>query len=104
MTIFNGRRKNSIIIAICATVNATVIASMAALTLGRNRRVKHKMLFSGILILPLMIPEIVTAVATLTFFSAIGLSLGLGQHHHRSYRVLHPLRLSANPCAACRDG
>ena len=70
--------KNSIIIAICATVNATVIATMAALTLGRNRRVKHKMLFSGILILPLMIPEIVTAVATLTFFSAIGLSLGLG--------------------------
>lgn len=70
--------KNSLIIAICATVNATVMAAMAALTLGRNRRVKNKMLFSGILLLPLMIPEIVTAVATLTFFSAIGLSLGLG--------------------------
>ena len=70
--------KNSLVIAICATVNATVIAAMAALTLGRNRRVKNKMLFSGILLLPLMIPEIVTAVATLTFFSAIGLSLGLG--------------------------
>ena len=70
--------KNSLVIAICATVNATVIAAMAALTLSRNRRVKNKMLFSGILLLPLMIPEIVTAVATLTFFSAIGLSLGLG--------------------------
>ncbi|WP_416538514.1 MULTISPECIES: ABC transporter permease [Phaeobacter] len=70
--------KNSLIIAVFATVNATVIATMAALALGRNQAVKHKNMFSGILILPLMIPEIVTAVATLTFFSAIGLSLGLG--------------------------
>jgi len=70
--------KNSIIIAIFATINSTVIATMAALALGRNRAIKKKSLFSGILILPLMIPEIVTAVATLTFFSAIGLSLGLG--------------------------
>ncbi len=70
--------KNSLIIAVCATFNATLIATMAALTLGRNRAVKKKDLFSGVLILPLMIPEIVTAVATLTFFAAIGLSLGLG--------------------------
>ena len=30
------------------------------------------------IMLPLMIPEIVTAIATLSFFSAIGLSLGIG--------------------------
>lgn len=70
--------RNSVIIAVFATVNATVIATMAALTLGRSRTVRNKNLFSGILILPLMIPEIVTAVATLTFFAAIGLRLGLG--------------------------
>ena len=70
--------KNSVIIAIFATINATVIATMAALALGRNKAIKQKNFLSGLLILPLMIPEIVTAVATLTFFSAIGLSLGLG--------------------------
>jgi spermidine/putrescine transport system permease protein len=70
--------KNSVIIAIFATINATTLATMAALALGRNKKIKQKQLFSGVLILPLMIPEIVTAVATLTFFSAIGLSLGLG--------------------------
>lgn len=70
--------KNSLIIAVCSTASATAMATMAALALSRNRAVKNKKLFGGILILPLMVPEIVTAVATLTFFSAIGLSLGLG--------------------------
>ncbi|MDO6589752.1 spermidine/putrescine ABC transporter permease PotC [Loktanella sp. D2R18] len=69
---------NSVIIAIFATIAATTIATMAALTLSRNKRVKGKPVFGGVLIFPLMIPEIVTAVATLTFFAAIGLSLGLG--------------------------
>ena len=69
---------NSLIIASIATVLATTIATMAALTLVRNRKVKGKSVATGLIMLPLMIPEIVTAVATLTFFSAIGLSLGLG--------------------------
>ncbi|MFV1528784.1 MULTISPECIES: ABC transporter permease [unclassified Phaeobacter] len=69
---------NSLIIALCATASATTLATMAALSLGRNRRVKGKPIFNGLIILPLMVPEIVTAIATLTFFSAIGLSLGLG--------------------------
>ena len=69
--------KNSVIIALCATAGATVIATLAAVTLERSRQVKYKPIFGGMLLLPLMIPEIVTAVATLTFFSAIGLSLGL---------------------------
>ena len=70
--------QNSVIIAISATGLSTVIATMAALTLARNRRIERKDMFSGLILLPLMIPEIVTAVATLTFFTTIGLSLGLG--------------------------
>ena len=70
--------KNSLVIALCATVGATLIATMAALALGRSRLIQRKALFSGALILPLMIPEIVTAVATLTFFSTVGLALGIG--------------------------
>lgn len=68
---------NSLVIAICATVLATIFATMAALSLVRNRKVKGKTIFSGLIVMPLMVPEIVTAIATLTFFSAIGLSLGL---------------------------
>lgn len=69
---------NSLVVAICATVLSTIVATMAALALGRNRKVKAKPLFNGLIVLPLMVPEIVTAIATLSFFSAIGLSLGLG--------------------------
>jgi len=69
---------NSLIVASVATFFSTIFATMAALTLARNKKVKRKPLFNGMLMLPLMVPEIVTAVATLTFFSAIGLSLGLG--------------------------
>lgn len=69
---------NSLIIALCSMVFSTILATMAALSLGRNRKIKRKPIFNGLIILPLMVPEIVTAIATLTFFSAIGLSLGLG--------------------------
>lgn len=70
--------KNSLIIAFFATIFSTAIATMGALALGRNAKIKRKDLFTGTILLPLMIPEIVTAIATLTLFAAIGLSLGLG--------------------------
>ena len=69
---------NSLIIAVTATAFATIIATVAALAMARGRPFKGKPAVSGVLMLPLMVPEIVTAVATLTFFTAIGLSLGLG--------------------------
>lgn len=70
---------NSLIIATISALIATIIATMAALALVRNKRLKKGHgAFNGVLMLPLMIPEIVTAVATLTFFAAIGLSLGIG--------------------------
>lgn len=69
---------NSIIIATASMIFATTFATMAALAISRNRKIKGKEYFTGAIMIPLMIPEIVTAVATLIFFSAIGLSLGLG--------------------------
>ncbi len=69
---------NSLIIATSATAMATVVAVLAALTLARGGRFRGQGPVYGILTLPLMVPEIVTAIATLSFFSAIGLSLGLG--------------------------
>ncbi|WP_170346189.1 ABC transporter permease [Ruegeria atlantica] len=69
---------NSLVIATTATVFSTTMATMAALSLTRNNALPRKPLFNGMLLLPLMVPEIVTAVATLTLFATIGLSLGLG--------------------------
>ncbi len=69
---------NSLIIAVTATAIATVIATLAALVMARGGPFRGKSAVYGVLMLPLMVPEIVTAVATLIFFSAIGLSLGLG--------------------------
>lgn len=69
---------NSLIIAACATAIATTVAICAALVMARGGRFRGNSTALGLVILPLMVPEIVTAVSTLTFFAAIGLSLGLG--------------------------
>lgn len=68
---------NSLIIAAVATLCATSFALLAALALERMRQ-KRAMFASGFLSLPLLVPEIVTAVTTLAFFSSIHLRLGLG--------------------------
>ncbi|MBH0236222.1 ABC transporter permease [Methylobrevis albus] len=69
---------NSVIVAVVATVAATLLALPAALALERGRAFRGKAAAEGLVALPLVAPEIVTAIATLVFFSAIGLRLGLG--------------------------
>jgi spermidine/putrescine transport system permease protein len=69
---------NSMVVATSATAIATVVAICAALVMARGGPFRGKSTALGLVILPLMVPEIVTAVSTLTFFAAIGLSLGLG--------------------------
>ena len=68
---------NSLIVAVVATVFATAIATLAAITLARSGPFKGKMASLGLVTLPLMVPEIVTAVAVLIFFSRLGFSGGL---------------------------
>jgi spermidine/putrescine transport system permease protein len=70
---------NSLVVGITATAFATTFATFAALIMARSRRFRGQSLSNAILMLPLIVPEIVTAVATLSFFSAIGLKLGLGR-------------------------
>ncbi len=69
---------NSLVVAASATTVATVLATLAALVMARGGPFRGKGPAYGMIVLPLVVPEIVTAVATLTFFAAIGLSLGLG--------------------------
>jgi len=69
---------NSLIVAFVATGVATTIATIGALILARGGNFKGKTASLGLMMLPLMVPEIVTAVAVLIFFSTIGLNWGLG--------------------------
>jgi spermidine/putrescine transport system permease protein len=68
---------NSLIVAAIATVIATTIATLAALVLARGRNFRGSATALGIVSLPLVVPEIATAVATLSFFAVIGFELGL---------------------------
>ncbi len=68
---------NSLSIAVCATVMATVMATLAALVLARGGQFKGKNASLGLITLPLVVPEIATAVATLSFFAIIGFQLGI---------------------------
>ena len=69
---------NSLTVAVSATAIATCIAISAALALARGGAFRGKTLSAGLIALPIVVPEIVTAVATLMFFTALGLRLGLG--------------------------
>jgi len=69
---------NSLVVATVATACATAIATIGALVLARGGNFKGKTVSLGLITLPLMVPEIVTAVAVLIFFAAIGLNWGLG--------------------------
>lgn len=69
---------NSLIIATCATIAATSIATVSALAIARGGNFKGKTLSFGVVTLPLVVPEIVTAIAVLIFFASLNLNLGLG--------------------------
>ena len=69
---------NSLIVAVFATVISTAIATIGALVLARGGNFRGKTMSMGLITLPLMVPEIVTAVAMLIFFAAIGMNWGLG--------------------------
>jgi spermidine/putrescine transport system permease protein len=58
-------------VAIVATVFATVFATMAALATTRTPPYRGQTVAYAIINQPLMVPEIVTAVATLSFFAII---------------------------------
>ena len=73
---FRGAAWNSITIALLAATTATAIAMAAAVAMVRGGRFRGKSASFALINLPLMVPEIVTAVATLIFFSAIGMTTG----------------------------
>lgn len=67
----------SLTVAAVATVLATTVALLAALVLVRSRDLRYRRLSETVVNLPLLLPEIVLAVAVLILFSQIGLQNGL---------------------------
>ena len=74
---FKEAARNSFIIAIVAAITSTTIATLAATAMVRGGKFKLRAVSFGLISLPLMVPEIVTAVATLIFFNSIGFDRGL---------------------------
>ncbi|MDE0524619.1 MAG: ABC transporter permease [Boseongicola sp.] len=67
---------NSFSIALIAATMSTAIATSAATGIVRGGRFRLRTASLGLISLPLMVPEIVTAVATLIFFNFIGFTRG----------------------------
>lgn len=73
---FRAAAFNSIVVASVSAFLATALATMAALGF-RGRPIRGQGMMVPFLSFPLVVPEIVTAVATLIFFIAVGIPLGL---------------------------
>ncbi|MBE3639298.1 ABC transporter permease [Mangrovicoccus algicola] len=67
----------SLTIAVIATIGATTIALMAAMVLSRAPAKGIYRLSEAVVNLPLMLPEIVVAVAVLILFSQLGIADGM---------------------------
>lgn len=68
--------QNSLKVALLATLLSTVIGTMAALALSRYR-FRGRQMVGSLAYLPMMVPEIVTGIALLSFFIQIGIQLSL---------------------------
>ena len=67
----------TVIIAVIATVVATVVGTITAIGLSKSRKVVQKMV-ERINVLPVMNPDIVTAISLLMFFSVLTVKKGFG--------------------------
>jgi spermidine/putrescine transport system permease protein len=67
---------NSVIVALSASAVSTVVGTAAALALARYRFFGDRF-YRGLLLLPMIMPDIVLGIALLIFFVGAGVSLGL---------------------------
>lgn len=75
---FGLAARNSLTIALLAATAATLIATAASLAMVRGGRFRGRTASFALINLPLMVPEIVTAVASLIFFTMVGMRTGYG--------------------------
>jgi len=70
---WQGAVKNSLIIAVFATLISTTLGTIAALGLSRPE-MPHKSVIMGILISPMIVPLIISAAGMYFFYSKVGLA------------------------------
>ncbi|WP_432346887.1 ABC transporter permease subunit [Shinella yambaruensis] len=63
-------------VALLSATVATVLGTMAALALTRYTRFRGRLLFSGMVYAPLVMPEVITGLSLLLLFVAIGFDRG----------------------------
>jgi putrescine transport system permease protein len=63
-------------VALLSATIATVLGTLAALALNRYTRFKGRILFSGMVYAPLVMPEVITGLSLLLLFVAIGFDRG----------------------------
>lgn len=64
-------------VAFLSAILATVLGTMAAFTLVRYGRFRGRTLFSGMIYAPLVMPDVITGLALLLLFIALGLDRGI---------------------------
>ncbi len=69
--------KNSLIIAMVTTIVSTIIGTMAALAMHKYH-FRGKIIWNGLVYMPVIIPEIVVGVSLLSFFAFLKIALGIG--------------------------
>jgi spermidine/putrescine transport system permease protein len=79
---FHAATVNTLTISVSATIIAVIVATAAALGTTRVRPYRGQDAARMLINLPLLVPEIITAVATLSFFALLaaifGINLGIG--------------------------
>jgi spermidine/putrescine transport system permease protein len=68
--------KNSVIVAAVTTAISTVIGTATAIAMARHR-FRLRKFYSGLMLMPMMMPDIVLGIGLLVFFVTIGMQLGL---------------------------
>jgi len=68
--------RNSLVVATFATLVSTAIGTATAMAIARHR-FRLRRLYQGLLVLPMVMPDIVLGIALLIFFVSLGLDLGL---------------------------
>jgi len=66
----------SLKIAVVSATAATILGTMAGITLARFRRFKGRTLFSGLVTAPLIMPEVITGISSLMMFILMAKFLG----------------------------
>ena len=81
--------RNTLVLALLSALIATVLGTLAAVALSRMRRAWLRGTFTGILNIPMMNPDIVTAVSMLMLFVFVGSALNVASRSFLTVLIAH---------------